>query len=207
MSTAPAYPDTSTYPYERTPLGLPAGSIRALLALGIAGAFWLNLSHPKLTHVPLYLHFLAFAVLLFFASHGRSLGRPNERSPWHLPRGTFRFLLIAGTIGIIVWQCLEDPHEMMKRMRPLESELDYWTSLFAGTLGGFFLGWLLSRGPWRNTAVYQDLVAWVAVISLILLLGEVLWKVFIDPTVKIGQREIWETILVSIVSFYFGSRS
>src|SRR3954463_9549858 len=130
MSTPPAYP------LERAPLGLPPGSVRALLALGIAGAFWLYLSYPKVHHVPLYLHFLSFSVLLFFASHGRTIGRPQDRSPWYLPRGTFRFLLIAGTIGIIVWQYLQDPEEMMRRMRPLESELDLWTSLFAGTVGG-----------------------------------------------------------------------
>ena len=136
----------------------------------------------------------------------RLAGR-TAASPWHLPKGTFRFLLIAGTIGIIVWQCLEDPQEMMKRMRPLDAELDHWTSLFAGTLGGFFLGWLLARGPWRNSPVYQDLIAWVALLSLLFFFGEVLWKVFIDPSVNIGQREIWETVLVSVVSFYFGTRS
>src|SRR5262249_35130532 len=121
--------------FERAPLGLPVGSIRALLCLGIAGAFWVYLCHPSVDHVPLYLHFLAMSVLLFFASHGSSIGRPNERSPWYLPRGTFRLLLIAGTVGVIVWQAMQDPQEMMRRMRPREAELDHWHLLFGGTIG------------------------------------------------------------------------
>jgi hypothetical protein len=202
MSTAPVVHS------ERAPLGLPPGSVRALLSLGIAGAFWLYLSHPKVSHVPLYLHFLSFGVLLFFASHGRSIGRPQDRSPWYLPSGTFRFLLIGGTVAIIVWQYLQDPDEMMRRMRPMEAELDHWTSLFAGTVGGFFLGWLSSRGPWRNTAAYQDLVAWIAVIAIFLLVGEAMWKVFIDPTTKlVADRAVWESILVTVVSCYFGTRT
>jgi hypothetical protein len=201
MSTAPVA-------LERAPLGLPPGSVRALLSVGIAAAFWLYLSHPKVDHVPLYLQFLALSVLLFFASHGRTIGRPHDHSPWYLPKGTFRVLLIAGTIGVIVWQYLQDPKEMMKRMRPYDTELDYWTSLFAGTIGGFCLGWLSSRGPWRNTAAYQDLVAWVAVIAMFLLVGEAMWKIFIDPArTIIEERTIWETILLTVVSCYFGTRS
>jgi hypothetical protein len=201
MSTAPVVP------VERAPLGLPPGSVRALLSVGIAAAFWLYLIHPKVSHVPLYLHFLSFSVLLFFASHGRTIGVPNHQSPWHLPRGTFRVLLIAGTVGVVVWQYLQDPEEMMRRMRPFDAELDHWTSLFTGTVGGFLLGWLFSHGPWNKTAGYQDLVAWVAVIAMFLLLGEAMWRIFIDPAMRIEERVIWETILVTVVSFYFGTRS
>lgn len=202
--------DAPTLPAERHPLGLPAGSIRALLALGIAATIWLCLSYPKIQHVPLYLQFLAFVILLFFASHGHTHGRPNESSPWHLPYGTVRFLLILGTLAVLIWQFIQD-HEslnaMMEKLPPRPDELDRWSSLFAGTVGGYALGWLLSRGPWRKSPVYQDFVAWIALLSILALVGELMLRVFIDPNWTIQNRVVWETILVTVVSCYFGIRS
>jgi hypothetical protein len=202
MSTMPLVPS------DRHPLGLPPGSIRAILSLGIAGAFWLYLTHPQATHVPLYLHFLSFSLLLFFASHGRTIGQPGSRSPWHLPRGTFRFLIIGGSIAVIVWQFMNDPGEMAKRLQPTEKELQSWSLLSGAMIGGFFFGWLLSHGPWRNSPAYQDLMAWIAVVALLMMMGETLWKVFIDPKAELlAERPIWETILVAVISFYYGTRS
>jgi hypothetical protein len=192
----------------RTPLGLPAGSIRAILSLGIAGAFWLYLTLPQADHVPLYLHFLSFSLLLFFASHGRTIGTHDQRSPWLLPRGTFRLLIIAGTIAMLVWQYLHDPQEMVKRLKPREAELDSWSYLFAAMIGGFFLGWALLHGPWSKLGTFQDLMAWLAIIALLMLLGEALWKIFIDPKAQLmADRPIWETSLVAVISAYYGSRS
>ena len=56
-----------TVPPVRQPLRLPAGSVRALLALLIAGLFWLLLLLPaeKQIPIPLFLYFLAGMVLLF----------------------------------------------------------------------------------------------------------------------------------------------
>jgi hypothetical protein len=202
MSMAPVSPP------ERHPLGLPPGSIRAILSLGIAGAFWLYLSLPQDLHVPLYLHFLAFVLMLFFVSHGRTIGRPEHRSPWHLPKGTFRFLIIGGTVAVLIWQYMHDPQEMVRRLRPTEKELDSWALLFAGTMGGFFVGWLLAHGPWRRAPAFQDILAWIAVVALLMMLGEVLWKCFIDPKKEfVSERPIWETALVAVISFYYGSRS
>jgi hypothetical protein len=202
MSTMPLAPP------DRTPLGLPPGSIRAILSLGIAGSFWLYLTLPQATHVPLYLHFLSFSLLLFFASHGRTIGQPGDRSPWHLPKGTFRFLIIAGTIAAVAWQFMNDSHEMVKRLKPTEKELDSWSLLFGGMMGGFFLGWLLSHGPWRTGPAYQDLMAWIAVVALLMMLGEALWKIFMDPKAElVAERPVWETILVAVISFYYGTRS
>jgi hypothetical protein len=192
---------------DRHPLGLPAGSIRAILSIGIASAFLLYLGHPKATHVPLYLHFLTFGLFLFFASHGRTIG-VDGRSPLYLPKGTLRFIIVVGIIGVVGWLIYQDPQQVMKRMRPLESELDLWAQLFACATGGFFFGWLLARGPWRSAPAFQDLLAWIALIALLLMMAEALWKGFIDPQgVKVPNRELWESILLAVVSIYFGTRS
>lgn len=192
---------------ERHPLELPAGSIRAILSLGIAGAFLLYLSHPKATHVPLYLHFMTFGLFLFFASHGRTIGT-DGRSPLYLPKGTLRFIIVLGILGVVGWQCYEDPQDLVKRMRPREIELDSWAILFASATGGFFLGWLVARGPWRSAPAFQDFLAWIAIVALLMTLGEALWKGFVDPkAVLLENRPMWESILLGVVSFYFGTRS
>src|SRR5262249_7828786 len=87
----------------RHPLRLPAGSLRALLAMLIAGLFRLLLLLPaeKQMPIPLFLYFLAGMVLMFFVAHGNSISANGQPPPWGLPRGTFRFLLIVGTIGVI----------------------------------------------------------------------------------------------------------
>ncbi|HMO37226.1 MAG TPA: hypothetical protein PKA06_14405 [Gemmatales bacterium] len=202
MSTAPV-----ENTYSRQPLGLPAGSIRAILSVGIAAAFLLYLGHPKATHVPLYLHFLTFGLFLFFASHGRTIGTAG-RSPLYLPRGTLRFLIVAAIFGTVGWLVWQNPQEVMNRMRPTEVELQSWAPMFAASVIGFFAGWLLSIGPWRNAAAFQDVLAWISLVALFMMLAEALWKGFIDPQgIKIENRYIWESLLIGVVTFYFGSRS
>lgn len=192
---------------DRHPLGLPAGSIRAILVIGIVGGFLLCISGPQFIQVPLYLYFLLFGVFLFFASHGRTIAAGGH-SPLFLPAGTLRFLIIGSIIGIVAWQYWKDPQELVKRLQPKDVEQIAWADFIAATAGGFFMGWLISRGPWRNAPAFQDLLAWVALIAFLLMLIEALWKGFIDPNgVRIEHRVVWESILLAVVSFYFGSRS
>ena len=86
----------------RHPLGLPAGSVRATLSTFVAALFWtiMLLPNEKNIPIPLFLYFLTALILLFFFSHGKTIGTNEERSPWGLPRGTFRFLIIAGTAAV-----------------------------------------------------------------------------------------------------------
>lgn len=192
---------------DRHPLGLPAGSIRAILSIGIAGAFLTYLCHPKSDHVPLYIQLMTFGLFLFFASHGRSIG-VSGHSPLYMPRGTLRFLLVAVIVGVVAWQCWLDLPGVIARMKPSEPEMQHWALLFACTAGGFFIGWLLARGPWRTIPAFQDFLAWAAIVALLMVLFETLWKGFIDPKAElVTNRYTWEAILLGVVSFYFGSRA
>src|SRR5262245_66574110 len=79
----------------RQPLGLPAGSVRALLALMVMGMIWTLMLLPEEQHVkiPLYLFYLMFLILgHYFAAHGHTIRGPKTgpASPLHLPRGTIR---------------------------------------------------------------------------------------------------------------------
>ncbi len=107
-----------TVPPHRHALGLPAGSIRALLALSVLGLLWLLVLCPlpgqaetgenlkvgqyKVGLVYCYLQILMLLILAhFFTAHGHTIRpHPQARSPLGLPRGSVRFLLIAGYLGL-----------------------------------------------------------------------------------------------------------
>ena len=103
-------------PPPRHPLGLPAGSVRAVLALSVLGLLWLLALRPlpgqgeALGKIQLPSAFMNLQILMvlilahFFAAHGHSIRRDaSQRSPLGLPRGTIRFLLLAGYLGLAVY--------------------------------------------------------------------------------------------------------
>src|SRR5262249_18350823 len=91
----------------RHPLGLPAGSVRALLTLLVLIPIWVLMLLPKEKgQVPIGLYCLMFLVLgSFFAAHGQTIGHPTGGgSPLHLPRGSLRGLIILGFVAVLGWQ-------------------------------------------------------------------------------------------------------
>jgi hypothetical protein len=198
--------------FTRHPFGLPAGSVRATLALAIAGLFWTLLLLPdeKQIPIPLFLYFLMAMILLFFFSHGKSIGAGDGRSPWGLPRGTFRFLLVAGTaavFGLFYYLHQELP---LAKLVPKPEQLTQWPNLLIALAGGLGLGWLVGRGPWRTSYVFQDIQAWVSLLAMLGLTAEILIVLFINPNLKKELKldlSLWECILTGIVAWYFGARS
>jgi hypothetical protein len=199
-------------PVPRHPLGLPQGSVRAVLSLTIVGLFWLLLLLPadKDVQVPLYLYFLLGLVLLFFASHGRSIAPQGttHRSPLGLPRGSIRGIIVVGTIAVIVWCIRSNPSLLIARLTPTPEQLPQWPYLLMVLLGGFFLGWIIRLGPWRNLYWFQDVQAWVSLVAMILLGAEIVIHLFIRPHMEqeIDLPLVEETLL-GVVAFYFGVRS
>jgi hypothetical protein len=112
MSTlVPTVPTTP--PPPRQPLGLPAGSVRAILALGVLGICWLLAYRGVFsdTKVPLTLVYMQYVMVLilahYFAAHGKSIGRAaTGGSALGLPGGTIRLLLIVGYGGLAVFMFL-----------------------------------------------------------------------------------------------------
>jgi hypothetical protein len=221
MSFAPSGVLPPAAPPQRHALGLPAGSIRALLALSVLGLMWLLVLRPlpgqegtagqvKVPQVFVYLQLLMVLILAhFFAAHGGSI-RPTaaSRSPLGLPRGSVRFLLLAGYLGLIayMWQT-HNEYEIPERT----------SFLLPVTLliSGFFLGHLLSaavRGLSGGVLppAFQDVQAWIALLALIALGIILVVQVFINPTLSLGERidlPTVESALAALVGFYFGSRS
>src|SRR5260370_15387689 len=116
-------------PVPRHPLGLPPGSVRAVLSLIIAGLFWLILLLPQenALQVPLYLYFLLGLVLLFFVSHGHSIAPQGSghRSPLGLPKGSIRAIIFLGTAAVIGWRIYSNLGLLTERLTPTVQPLTH----------------------------------------------------------------------------------
>jgi hypothetical protein len=208
MSTAPAK--------RRHALGLPAGSIRALLALALLALLWAMALLPppggQPNKLPLDFAYLQIVMVLllahFFAAHGTSIGpEVSEGSPLHLPRGSVRFILIAGYLGLAYFLFVN------KREFEMPPSADFFL-LVAVLFSGFYLGFLMTKilrdKDNQLPYWYQDIQAWIALLAMIGLTAIILIHAFINPnlsdTLKIDPY-VLEAILAGIVGLYFGARS
>jgi hypothetical protein len=223
MSYTPAGPAAAPPappPPQRHALGLPAGSIRALLGLGVLGLLWaialLYQYHggAALTEQVrlefVYLQFLMLLILAhFFAAHGGSIGRHvSERSPLGLPSGSVRFLLLAGYLGLAAYLYYTHPDFELPTKGP-------YVFLLLVLLSGFCLGMVLHRlmravGGGQVPDWFLNFEAWVALLALLGLGVLLMVHVFINPTLKPETRiELpnVEAVLAGLIGFYFGARS
>jgi len=209
-----------TLPPRRHALGLPAGSIRALLALSVLGLLWLlalqplpghgqSLGEIQLPTVFMNLQILMILILAhFFASHGQSIRVGGVgASPLHLPRGSVRFVLLAGYLALAVF---------LYRMQP---KFEYPSTsalvLLLVLVSGFFLGHLLTAlvrifAGGVLPYWFQDVQAWVALLAVVCMGVILIIQMFINTTVPLEQQidlPYVEAILAALVGFYFGARS
>ena len=207
---------------RRHPLGLPAGSVRALLILMVVGTIWALLLMPadaagKPVYVPLYLYYLLFLTSgVYFGARGHA-PHPSvsqEPPPLFLPRGSIRLLIIASFIGVTVTaftrnhdffnSLLIDPNEKPTMLIPIV------------LLGAFFLGvmvngvcHLLLAGPEGMPPWYQDVLAWVSVLAVLGLGVAVILELVVSPSMEnpIKLPHEGQIILTGIIAFYFGART
>jgi hypothetical protein len=199
-------------PYLRHPLGLPPGSVRSVLALMIAALFWLLVAMPEGHQVPVppFLYFLLALILLFFGSHGHTIGRHagDGRSPLGMPRGSIRAVILLGTIGVLGWLYYTKPDQFVARLTPDSQQLSQWPILMISSIGAFTIGYIVRLGPWKYSAGFQDILATLSLVAMLGLVAETVLVVFINPNLLQGlDLRIWEAILTAVVAFYFGARS
>lgn len=209
-ATAPAAPR-----HRRHALGLPAGSVRALLAFLVLAVLWL-LALYGLTdkgEIPLAFIYLQYVMILilahFFAAHGSTIGRHvSPHSPLWLPAGTVRFLLLAGYVGLIVW--------LVYNQRQFEPVPEGHLVLPLVLIAGFFVGYVITKvvlalsGTGQLPFWFQDVQAWFALLASIGLTVIVILHLFILPTIEQSlhfSTTTFETIVAAVVGFYFGARS
>ncbi len=200
---------------QRHALGMPAGSIRAILALGILGLMWLLVLRYDDNHrLPMEFIYLEYLMLLmlasYFTAHGKTIGsQVSARQPLGLPTGVIRLVLMAGYIGLAAYMWYENLYLFA------EPPSGPPALLILLLLTSYFGGYVLTRVvQWFSGSVlpyaYQDFQAWVALIALLGMGILVMWYVFISPSLtesrKIDLGPV-EAILAAAVGFYFGARS
>ncbi len=198
-------------------LGLPSGSIRALLAILVFATVWTLLLTRPSEEVPNYLGDLLFIIMGHYFAARRRVLEDHEPGPppLFLPRGSVRLLLLAGSIAVAV---------LLFRRGQLTSIEQNPGVVALLLVGGFLLGvamntlttWWRERGH-RPPRFVEDLRAVVSLAAggflVFLVLNRVL--LVLPPTNIDNQLSTWvhlghlrpEQVLAAVVGFYFGSRS
>jgi hypothetical protein len=202
-------------------LGLPAGSVRALLAVLVFTTVWGMLLVRPSREVPDYLGDLMFVIMgHYFASRKRPAagaegGEEPGPPPLFLPRGSVRLILVAGSAAVAV--------ALYRRgvLTRIDSNPGVTTLLL---VGGFLIGVVLNAltGWWRQRVqrrhrVVEDVQALAAMGAGVVLVALVWNRLY--PVVSPDQADAlfarWvhlgklgpEHLLGAVVGFYFGSRS
>jgi hypothetical protein len=200
-------------------LGLPSGSIRALLAILIFATTWALLILRPSREVPDYLRDLLFVIMgHYFASRRRVEGGDGPDPgppPLFLPRGSVRLILVAGCLAVaVVLHRRGDLAELDRN--PGAVTLLMVAGFLLGVAFNAALGWWRDRGhrPHRSFEDARALVSLAAAVALVGLVGNRL-----HPVVPPDQVDEWfaslvrlgplgpENLLAAVVGFYFGSRS
>jgi hypothetical protein len=200
----------------RHALGLPAGSIRAILALLVVGLVCALLLIPirgQYVALPPYLLYLLFMILgHYFAAHGNTIYRRGQggASPLYLPSGVVRFVIVVGLVATIGWKWVNHADVLAQQIEKSVEGIRDQPYLPLVLLAGFFLGVVVRTIVGRQNPPYwwQDIEAWFALIAVIGLCVEVFIRLIINPTLSEPLNlPNWEGFLAGIVAFYFGARS
>ena len=132
----------------RHALGLPAGSVRAILAFAVLAMLWVIALRPLIRgqalaefQLPVEFVYLQIVMVLilahFFAAHGGSIGpHTGGRSPLGLPRGSVRFLLLAGYLGLAVYLFRTQPkYEVPGQRAIVDFRRGQWRGRGIGRVG------------------------------------------------------------------------
>jgi hypothetical protein len=201
----------------RNPLGIPAGSVRALLILMVLAMVWVLMLMPpeKNVHVPLYLYYLLFLTVgAYFSSRAKTSPQNGDAQPLHLPRRSIRLLIIAGCVGVVAYAIHQNPNFLDTTL--LQPDEKPTLVLPLVLLGSFFVGIASSAfgervlaGPAGLPAWWQDLQAWLSLLAVLGLGVQVLLELVIFPSMDPAQRPNLphlQLLLSGIIAFYFGAR-
>ena len=202
-------------------LGLPAGSVRALLAVLVFATVWGMLLVRPSQEVPDYLSALMFVIMgHYFATRKRNeaVAVPGDEPgppPLFLPRGSVRLLLAGGSAAVAVVLYQRGVLTRIDR-NPGVTTLLLVGGFLIGVILNALIGWWRVRGKRRHRAI-EDLQALAAMGAGMVLVALVWNRIF--PVVPVDQVDAifrgWghfgrfgpEHVLAAVIGFYFGSRS
>ena len=185
------------------PLGLPSGSVRAVIALILCGTLWFQVLKGEAIEDILVES--ALLVVGFYFGVRSGTGPPiapataeGMRHPLFLPRGSIRFVLLLGFFGVIAY--------MWYRSRGIPEAFTLILEVLASYVIGYIASAIIARRqkagkkPSRALAVFRNANAIAAMLLVGYLCGALLfsWPRFFPEYTK--------NALAWIVAYYFGSR-
>jgi hypothetical protein len=202
-------------------LGLPAGSVRALLAVLVFATVWGMLLMKPSQEVPDYLSDLMFVIMgHYFATRKRTaavaaLGEEPGPPPLFLPRGSIRLILAAGSAAVAAVLYQRGVLTRIDR-NPGVTTLLLVGGFLIGVILNALIGWWQARVK-RTYRSIEDAQAISAIGAGVVLVALVWNRMFpIVPTDQVDAVfNVWghlgrlgpEHLLAAVIGFYFGSRS
>ncbi|MCE9544401.1 MAG: hypothetical protein K8T25_02605 [Planctomycetia bacterium] len=193
---------------DRPPLGLPSGSVRALLTLLIVGVVIVEVIRGNPVKL-LWTETLMIVLAHYFTSR-RFVRLPpdvvkqletaghleSETNPLWLPRHSIRALVILAFVGLAVYQYQE--HRLFQA-----ETLSILITVFAyliGVVGRGVLDWWFRSHGGHRAVWWDDLKA----ATVLLVLGATAMMYFIGRADSLPEKAHLATL--GLVLFYFGSR-
>jgi hypothetical protein len=206
MSTQPSLFDTEN-PF-RYPLGLPSGSVRALMTMIVVAVTCTDIIHGNLIE-PVWAETLMVALAYYFTSRRfiqlppDVLGKlesdgyiPKEPLPLYLPRGTIRIAILVTFLSVAAYQFQNGKLFNNETFSIFVTLLAYFT----GTTVRGVLNWWY-RG--RNIPASR----WWADLKAVTVLGALVLTAILQVVGQQHLAPMWlENITMAMVLFYFGSR-
>jgi len=207
MSTASASPYDAEEPF-RYPLGLPAGSVRALLTLIVVGVICTDIIRQQPVEL-VWAETLMIALAHYFTTR-RFVSLPpdvlakleadhilpNEPHPLYLPKGSIRFVILVAFIGVAAYEAQQGRLWQPQILSILGALIAY----FIGTVVRSVREWW-TRGRLQVPTRWRgDIKATIALVSLI---GA--------AALHLAQQEKLlpphsEHLAMAFTLYYFGSR-
>jgi hypothetical protein len=210
-------PNLPTPPLRRHALGLPRGSVRAILAVMVVGMtcilMLLSPLHGRVIPIPPYLWYLLFLTLgHFFAIHGHGHSPTGlaEPSPLYLPRGFVRLFILGILVATVAWKLTHDMEGFQNQLKESLAELPKQPFLPLVLLGGFILGVVIHFVVGRDYTPYwfEDFEAWVALLAVFGLSIDAIIHLVINPTLDDPLNAYGlQMFIAAVIAFYFGARS
>lgn len=190
------------------PLGLPTGSVRALLTLIVVAVVVTRLALNRPLDV-LWIETLLIALAHYFTSR-RFVSLPpavmqrleqegvieRERQPLYLPRNSIRTIIIGAFVGLGIY--------LYREQRLFEAQaLALLSMVFAYLLGAIFgtiAGWFKKRRSQPITGVWGDIKALIVLGALLVAAVPELFEFGLQLPPMVDR------IALGLSLFYFGSR-
>ncbi len=190
-------PTDGSEPHHST-LGLPAGSIRAVLALTVFGVAMAVVLLEGPVDDRLWL--ATTLVLGYYYANRQAQSDDDHQRPLGLPRGSVRwilFLAFASTVGFMAYRWREAGVDIVQQEAffPLLAVASFFLGRFFKLLTGLF-----AKAGGTLSGLFNDMEAVIALACAVSVVAVFVFQVEFDGVERVKRATL------SFLLFYFGSR-